>query len=506
VSPLPPGEPIEPEPGAPAPDPGAAEGPSAAPAADSTPAPSVAPAPGSLAAPGPAIPGPTLDEPVAAPEARAPSAAHEVAEGHGTHSANFRFPAGFLWGAATSAQQVEGGITGNDWADWERGGHVAEASGAAADHFHRFRDDFDLARQMEHNAHRFSIEWSRIEPEDGVFSDAGIAHYREVLEALRARGIVPVVTLFHYTMPRWLAAMGGWESEAIEERFTRYVERVVTEYRDLAHWWITLNEPVVQAFKGWMLGQWPPGKQNDVPAAFRVIRRMLRTHIRAYHAIHELQPGAMVSVAKHVLAFTPCNPDRFRDRLSVRVREYLFNQLFIDALHKGALRVPGVLWERLPAGRTLDFIGLNYYTRDFVHNTGVDVPGWLGASCPLDHHQHVGKRNALGWEVYPEGLAHFLRLFRRYRLPILITENGVPARDDNDRWTFIYMHLWQVARAIDNGVPVVGYLYWSLLDNYEWADGFQPRFGLVAVDYRTQKRTIRPSARLLARVIRRNEL
>jgi len=439
-------------------------------------------------------------EPARAAPARGP------VEGPGVHSANFRFPSGFMWGASTSAYQVEGGITNNDWAEWERAGKVAESAGLACDHYHRFREDFGLARELEHNAHRFSIEWSRIEPEEGVFSTEAIEHYRDVLLALRDLGIEPVVTLFHYTFPQWMAKKGGWESGELEDHFVSYVTRVVAEYGDLVRWWITINEPVVQAYKGWLLGQWPPGKENDFPAALKVIRRMMRTHVKAYHAIHERRPDAMVSVAKHLLAFTPCDPGRFRDRMSVRFREYIFNGLLLDALHSGVLRVPGLFWERLPFGRTLDFIGINYYTRDFVHNTGVDIPGLLGNSCPKDHHEHIGKRNSLGWEVYPEGLAYFLRQLRRYKLPILITENGVPANDDNDRWTFIYLHLWQVARAIDNGVPVLGYLYWSLLDNYEWADGFRPRFGLVAVDRTTLKRSIRHSARLFAKVIRRNQL
>jgi len=190
----------------------------------------------------------------------------------------------------------------------------------------------------------------------------------------------------------------------------------------------------------------------------------------------------------------------------VRARGYLFNHLFLDALHRGVLRVPGLLWERLPRKRTLDFIGLNYYTRDFVRNTGLSLPGLVGNICTLEHHQHIGKRNDLGWEIYPEGLAHFLRAYARYRLPILITENGLPANDDEDRWTFIYLHLWQVARALSDGIPVAGYLHWSLLDNYEWADGFKARFGLIGVDHATQARTPRESARRLARVIERNQL
>ena len=427
-------------------------------------------------------------------------------EALGIHSANFRFPAGFLWGASTSAHQVEGGNTLNDWWDWEQAGRVKESSGAAADHWNRFRGDFDLAREIAHNAHRFSLEWSRIEPAEGVFDPAAIRHYREVLEALHERGMTPIVTLHHYTLPRWLAAKGGWESGQIERHFSRYVSHVMAELGGLSRWWLTLNEPMVHMYKGWLLGQWPPGRRSDWKQALNVLRHMMRAHVIAYHRIHDARPDAMVSIAKHSLAFSACDPRRWRDRLSVRLRSYVFNHMFLDALHTGVLRVPGLFWERLPAGRTLDFVGMNYYTRDFVHNTGLDLPGWMGGSCGLDHRQQVGKLNDLGWEVYPEGLAQFLREYSRFRLPILITVNGVPARDDDDRWTFLFMHLWQVARAIADGVNVVGYLHWSLLDNYEWADGYGARFGLIEVDYATQERRIRPSAHKYAQIIRRNEL
>jgi beta-glucosidase len=424
---------------------------------------------------------------------------------YGVHGADFRFPPGFLWGASTSAHQVEGDNTNNDWWDWEQSGRVPEKSGLACDHYRRFKDDFDLAQAIEHNAHRFSLEWSRIEPEEGRWSDEAIQHYRDVLTALRERGIEPVVTLYHYTMPRWMAAKGGWESPAMEAHFTRYVAKCVQELGPLVTWWITLNEPVVQVFKGWVIGQWPPGK-SDWKAAFVVLRAMVRAHVLAYHVIHEQNAAAKVSIAKHVLALSACNPKSWKDRMSVRARSYLFNHMFVDALHSGALRVPGLFWERLPRGHTLDYLGINYYTRDFVHNTGLDLPGWMGGTCDLDNRQHVGKLNDLGWEVYPEGLAQYLREFARFELPILITENGVPAREDDDRWVFTYMHLWQVARAIADGVNVVGYLHWSLLDNYEWADGYGARFGLVEVDFESQLRRIRPSAWKLAHVIRGNEL
>src|SRR2546427_597942 len=275
------------------------------------------------------------------PEPRAHAAPAHDGEGPGVHSANFRFPPGFLWGAATSAHQVEGNCTNNDWWAWEQSGKVREPSGLACDHYRRFREDFDLARELHHNAHRFSLEWSRIEPKEGQFSDEAIAHYRDVL----------------------------------------------------------------------------------------------RARVRAYRAIHAVQPEAMVSVTQHALALSPCNPRSVRDRLSVRIRGYIINHLFLSALHTGAVRAPGVFWERLPGRRTLDFIGLNYYTRDFVRNTGFTLPGFLGDFCPLEIHQYIGKRNSLGWEVFPEGLARFLDEYARYKLPILITENGVPEDRDEHRWT-----------------------------------------------------------------------
>lgn len=433
------------------------------------------------------------------------STQERIHEAPGIHSSNFTFPEGFLWGAATSSHQVEGSNVNCDWWAWEQAGKVREESGEACDHFHRYREDFDLAQLLNHNAHRFSLEWSRIEPEEGRFSEEALSHYAEVLDALAERAIEPVVTIHHFTLPRWLAEKGGWDNPEIEGFFERFVCRVADAYHHRVRWWITINEPVVQVFKGYILGQWPPGKQ-DFRTAFRVIRHMLRAHVRAYHAIHERRADAMVSVAKHALALTPCNPGSWRDRISVAARRYLFNNLFLDALHKGALRLPGFFWERLPSGRTLDFIGLNYYTRDFVRNTGFSLPGLMGDACTLEHHKSVGKRNDLGWEIYPEGLTRFLRMYSKYELPILITENGIPTQNDDDRWIFLFLHLWQIARAASDGIPVAGYLHWSLLDNFEWADGYGARFGLIGVDFATQKRTVHESALKMAEIIARNEL
>ncbi|MEY4070210.1 MAG: hypothetical protein RL721_824 [Candidatus Eisenbacteria bacterium] len=451
--------------------------------------------------PGAAPHGP--DTPAHDPEGHAHEHSHDA---DASAASNFRFPEGFLWGAATSSHQVEGDNVHNDWWAWEQAGRTAEPSGLACDHYRRFREDFDIAQALSHNAHRFSIEWSRIEPEEGRWSEEGIEHYRQVLLALHERGIEPVVTLFHYTLPQWMAEKGGWENPAIELAMERYTEKVMREYGPLVKWYITLNEPVVQVFKGWLLGQWPPGRVRAWGTALMVLRHMLRTHVRMYHVIHANRSDARVSIAKHALALSPDDPNRWLDRQSVKVRGHLFNHLFIEALHTGMLRVPGLFWENLPLKRTLDFIGVNYYTRDFVRNSGISLPGFVGDFAKRDHRMQRGKSNDLGWEIYPEGMAQFMREYAVYDLPILVTENGIPTRNDDDRWMFLFMHLWQVARAVSEGVDVVGYMHWSLLDNFEWADGYGARFGLVEVDFETQERRIRPSAWRYAQIIRRNEL
>jgi len=424
----------------------------------------------------------------------------------GEATKNFQFPAGFLWGAATSAHQVEGNNIHNDWWLWEQAGRTAEPSGTACEHYTRYRSDFDLVQSIGHNAHRFSIEWSRVEPEEGRWSSEALDHYRDVLVALNERGIEPVVTLFHYTLPQWMAAKGGWETGEIERALERYADKVMEVLGPHARWYITLNEPVVQMFKGWLIGQWPPGKVRAWAPGLSVLRHMLRAHVRMYHVIHGRRKDAMVSIAKHALALSPDNPRRRLDRWSVAIRGHLFNHLFVQALYTGVLRVPGLFWENLPTARTLDFVGINYYTRDFVRNSGYNLPGWVGDIATHDHRLQRGKLNDLGWEVFPEGLAQFLREYARYKLPILVTENGIPTRNDDDRWIFLFMHLWQIARAAADGVNVVGYLHWSLLDNFEWADGYSARFGLIEVDFKTQERRIRPSAWRYAQIIRRNEL
>jgi beta-glucosidase len=396
------------------------------------------------------------------------------------------FPKNFLWGAATSAHQVEGNNTNSDWWEWEKKAGLTQVSGQACRHYELYESDFDLAKSLGHNAHRLSVEWARIEPQEGIFSEQELRHYRGVLSALRERSLEPVVTLHHFTNPAWFSHMGGWENKRSGSYFLRYIQRVTEALGDQVRYWVTINEPLIYVYHSYLLGTWPPQKKSLCKAQ-RVENNLAAAHIKAYRLIHDIyrQKGfksASVSIAKNVQAFIPCRPT-FRNRFAVYLRGRWFNYNFV---------------ERLLAAKALDFIGINYYSRNLV-----EVRSWwpvhLGMDTCKDPSHHL-KKNSLGWEIYPQGLYDLLIRFKKYNLPLMITENGICVDDDFIRWEYIRDHLESVHRAMQEGARVLGYLYWSLLDNYEWEKGFIPRFGLVEVDYNSYARRPRESARKFAAV------
>ena len=420
----------------------------------------------------------------------------------------FTFPKDFLWGAATSSHQVEGNNTNNDWWLWEQHIPLKMRSGEACDEWNRFEEDFKLAQTLGFTAYRFSLEWSRIEPSPGRFDSAALDHYREMILSLRAKGMEPIVTLNHFTIPIWLVRQGGWLSDKSPELFAQYVRKAAEALGGDVHYWITLNEPAVYAYKSYMMGEWPPGMKSTKDA-FKVIQKLGKAHVLAYVKIKEAYAQKtwkepMVGISQQVLIFAPCSERSLWDRLSSSLRDKVINHLFIRALIRGKARLLGVFSIRLPRARTLDFIGLNYYTRQYVSNRGFLLPDILGHECALENSR--GKRNSLGWEIYPQGLYRLIKAFSKYKLPILISENGICTNDDAERSTFIIEHLKALALAMHDGVDVIGYLYWSLLDNYEWAEGFAPRFGLIEVDYATQGRKIRGSAIKFEEIIRSGKL
>jgi len=416
------------------------------------------------------------------------------------------FPTGFLWGSATAAHQVEGNNTNNDWWAAEQAGRLPFRSGLACDQYNRFDQDFKLFGELGQTAHRLSIEWSRIEPRPGELSHEALDHYRTVLESLRAHGLEPIVTLHHFSNPIWLSEQGGWTRREVVGRFARYARRVVHEYRDLVRYWVTINEPGVYASQGWLLGVWPPNRVNDLRGTFTVLRNMALGHGRAYHAMKAEQPDARIGVAHHWRLFDPANPNRRGDRLIAAIRNRLMNLVFPIAIQRGRLLPP------LGSGRlipwledTEDWVGVNYYTRE--HD--IFEPRAVRLGFGREHLPEV-ERNQLGWEIYPKGLGRALLMAAPpgSGREIMVTENGVPEPDDQDtvRPRYLVQHLAACHRAIEAGVNLRGYVHWTSLDNFEWAEGFAPRFGLVHVDFQTQERTPKPSAYLYRDIIRRNGL
>lgn len=413
----------------------------------------------------------------------------------------------FYWGCATSSHQVEGYNELNDWWAWEQQGKIKESSGIACDQYHRFPEDIAFISQLGHNSHRFSIEWSRLEPQAGVWNEKEFLHYEEVLKELAKYSIEPFVTLHHFTNPLWFEKLGGWLSPQASFYFLRYVKKAVERFSPYVRFWITVNEPMVYLYFAYLIGEWPPG-MKCYEGSLKVLRHFMTAHIDAYDWIHShyhsRRERVWVSLAKHVTDLTPCRSNSWEDRLTVWMRRWFVNDMMFGAFQNGFLFFPFVFCEFMPKKNTLDFIGINYYTRDFIRFGGWGRPELLGIACEkLHHHQEIRELNAMGWEVYPEGLYQILTRLKKYKLPIIITENGICTEDDTQRVRFIENHLGALSKAQKEGVDVRGYFYWSLLDNFEWAHGFRPRFGIVEVDYKTQKRKIRSSAQTLTTYCRK---
>ena len=402
------------------------------------------------------------------------------------------FPKDFLWGAATSAYQVEGNNSFSDWWEWEKRLNTKHASGRACRHYEFFAQDFDLAKELNHNCHRLSIEWARIEPEAGKFSQKELDHYKQVILALKERSLIPIVTLHHFTNPIWFAKIGAWRNKDAHKFFLRYVEKVVNMLSFDVPFWVTINEPMVYTYFSYLLGLWPP-QDKSLLHARQVTNSLLNAHIEAYHLIRDIYKKnnleyPKISIAQNMQAFVPCIAT-LRNKFAAYLRHKHYNLEFI---------------ERLVAKRALDFIGVNYYSPSWVELGGWGINNFTSDVCKKNHRNL--RKNSMGWDIYPQGLYDLLMSLRKYNLPVFILENGICTDNDHLRWDYIAEHLESVSKAIANGVKIMGYVYWSLLDNYEWDKGFSPRFGLVEVDYNTYKRTVRESGRKFSAVCKTGKL
>ncbi len=406
------------------------------------------------------------------------------------------FPKRFLWGAATAAHQIEGG-NHNQWSVWELENAKAKAaqaeyiydhydswdriateakkpsnyvSGIVTDHYNRYEEDFALLQAMHMNAYRFSVEWSRIEPEEGAWNPEAIMHYKAQIASLKKRGIEPMVTLFHFTLPVWFAEKGGFAKRSNVKYFTRFAEKIVSEFGASVRLIITINEPEVYVMQSYLSQDWPPAERHRIKALW-VYNNLAYAHRQAAKAIHRLSRRYKVSIAKHS-AYFYAGDDAWLSRLSAGISQYLADDYFLKKVI-----------------RHCDFLGVNYYRTFRIYGYRV--------------HESERRVNDLQWYMGPGDIQYALeRLYSKYKKPIIVTENGLADAHDQDRKWWITQTILGMQKAIENGVILEGYFHWSLTDNFEWAFGKWPRFGLAEIDYSTGKRTLRPSARWFGRVIK----
>lgn len=413
----------------------------------------------------------------------------------------YRFPNDFLWGTATAAHHVEGDLT-NSWSVWEdQGGHVFENQkhGRACEwRFGRWREDFQRMSDLNTNSHRLSVEWSRIEPEHGVFDEDVLAEYSEWIDDLKRRGIEPMVSLHHFTNPVWLENDGGWLDSRTVERFARFTEKVVSVLGDRVRLWCTFNEPMVYAVQAFLVGFFNPGIKNPWKM-YRCAELMLRAHAAAYQVIKSINPEAQVGVAKHIIAFESA-PPKLINQVLVNLPDRVFNQAFVDALVSGELDFPARRRVVIPdlAG-TSDYLGVNFYQRYRVSFTL--NPRFLFVGQFPDPESPTPP--PMWGEIYPQGIYNVIkRMYHMTQLPLYITETGTPDMGDEVRRWYIARVVHGIWQALNYNIPVKGLYYWSLVDSFEWIAGYNPqfRFGLYEMNFETQERTKRASGDLYGEI------
>lgn len=419
--------------------------------------------------------------------------------------ATFTFPEGFLWGTASASHQVEGNNTNNNWHYWEQEGHIIEGHtcGLACDWWGgRWREDFDRAAEAGQNTHRLSIEWSRVQPEQYRWDESALDNYRQMLRGLTERGMKPMVTIHHFSDPLWLMHLGGWEWEKVIEYFETYTRKVVDALGDFVDLWCTINEPNVYAVMAYLFGEFPPGKK-DLGAVYRVMTNLLLGHAAAYHAIHELQPEARVGMATQYRGFQPARKNSPLDKFLSTTMANAFNDLFPGAARDGVMRFFNKKKTYPRVKGTQDFLGINYYTREKVSFNPLAIKDMFYQPY-FDPESELSPTGFIANE--PEGFYEALKWGLQFKVPIIVTENGVEDSEDSMRRRYLIRHIHQMWRGINFNWPIEGYYHWCLVDNFEWERGWTQRFGLWELDPKTQTRSKRPSADLFAAICTENSL
>ncbi len=371
----------------------------------------------------------------------------------------------FLFGVATSGHQIEGNNIHSDWYHWEINNKNIENSGIACNSRNRYKEDIDIIAKLNLDVYRFSIEWSRIQPTQNTFDEKELKYYLDLISYLKSKNIKPFITLNHFTLPKWVADYGGWTNKKIVADFVKYTEFLIKYIKNDVEFIATINEPTVYIGMSYLAGKWPPQKRN-VLDAYKAYKNMMTAHNRAYTVIKNANANIKVGIVNQITDYVPYNNNLFWDKFTC----WSLNKIRAWLVYK-------------PTIKKADFLGLNYYYQYRMKNFK-QKPDYS-----------LGKFEVFNWPVTPNGLYRTLvRLHKMYQKPIYITENGISDKHDKHRKTVIEKHLAAIDKAISDGAMVKGYMHWSLLDNFEWAEGYKSKFGLVKVDFENnQKRTIRDS-------------
>ncbi len=403
------------------------------------------------------------------------------------------FPNTFAWGVATASHQIEG-HNQNNWTQFEESKKL-ERSGEACDHWNRWRTDFQLIENLGVGHYRFSIEWSRIETNMGTWDDDAIMHYSNMIDDLIGRNIEPMVTLHHFSHPIWFEEMGGFTKSENVELWVRFSEKMFTQFGDRVKWWCTINEPAVFTSMGYVLGEFPPGKRS-FKLTKSVSRNMMMAHARCYHALKSMPGGedAQIGLVKNINIFDPYRRWNLLHWVQSKLLDEMFNRCWIRSLKTGKFRAPSSIFSTKIDGlkNSSDFIGVNYYTH-------LLTTPFMPTTVDLDPLKRPWEeRTDFRYPMYAEGLRRSFDMVRCLNLPIFVTENGVADDDDDMRPEHVRRHLWVTSQAIRDGLDIRGFYHWSLMDNFEWAEGYAQRFGLYHVEYDTQIRSIKESGKVYA--------
>ena len=407
---------------------------------------------------------------------------------------------GFLWGVATSAFQLEG----SPYADWTSWDAILSEKPNVTNHYTLYKEDLLLLKDLGVNSYRFSIEWSRIQPRENTWDTASLAHYQEIVDILIQNNIEPMVTLNHFTHPLWFIKKYPWHEDASVDKFLKFIYRVVASLKGVRYW-ITFNEPYVLLLGGYLEGCMPPGIRNP-SLAVKALQNILVCHGKAYDLIHEQAEKhgitPMVSVAHNMAALAPWSRFNPMDRLLSKIAKYFYNHSLLDAFLTGVLKIKfpfkNEVSINVPIKNKLDFFGVNYYTRVHIRFNPFKKMGVELRNRDIDGYGLTD----MGWEIHPRGLEKVLRYASKLNVPLIITENGIATRDGQKKIKYMKRHVDAVEKSIKDGIDVRGYFYWSLIDNYEWLQGLDARFGLYRVDFNTMERKPTNAAAYYAYIIK----